>query len=565
VLFGIFFSASVVSAASLNVSPSTRVYTSNSTFTVRVVVNSAGAPINAAEGTLTFNPRELSVVSVNRSSSIFNLWVAEPAFSNSAGTVSFSGGLPSGYTGAAGTIMSVTFRTIGSGNARVNFSNASVLANDGRGTNVLSGMNGGNYTIQAASRAPAAEQVIVEYVAPANTPAVPAITSGTHGDSSLWYVSDEAVLNWNLPPGVTAVRTLLDTSPTTVPTRVYETPINSITLSDLPEGISYFHLQFRNADGWGRIAHYRLAVDSERPTAITINQAPDTDLNNPEQVLVIVVEDESSPIERFKIQIDDQEPFEFIQTSASNTITLPALLPGYHVVIIEAFDKAGNSIIGNYSFNIEAFEAPTFTEYPSEINEEVIPVIKGLTRPNATVEIILKRVGAEPVTYQVQSDEAGVFTFIPDGRFSSGVYELTARATDSYGAVSNLSAVIKIAVQQPGFIRIGSLLVSILSVIIPLIILTVFTVLGSWYLIGYLRRFRRKVGIESTEALEILRREFSSLQSELRHQESLMAESRKTKKLTKAESDMIEVLDMALQSSQRKVEKEIQDVAQLTK
>jgi hypothetical protein len=563
-VFGLFFiGSSLAFAASLNVSPNTGVYTSNSTFTVRVVVNSAGAPINAAEGTLSFNPRELSVVSVSRSSSIFNLWVTEPTFSNSAGTVNFSGGLPSGYTGAAGTIMSVTFRTIGSGTARLNFSSASVLANDGRGTNVLSGMNGGSYTIQAASTAPAAEEVIVEYVAPANTPAAPVITSSTHPDSSSWYVLDEAILNWKLPPGVTSVRTLLDTSPTTVPTRVYDTPINTITIGDLSEGVSYFHLQFKNEDGWGKIAHYRLGVDTERPTAISITQAPNTDLNNPQQILVVTAEDESSSVERFMIKVDGAEPFEYLTTNASNTIPLPALLPGYHVVIIEAFDQAGNSIIGNYSFNIEAFEAPEFTEYPTEINEEVIPVLKGITRPNSVVSITLQKVGAEPAVYEVRSDESGAFAFIPDGRFTTGVYELTARATDEYGAVSNLSTIVKIAVQQPGFIRIGTLLVSVLSVIIPLIILTIATIIGGWYLVQYFRRFRKQVGVESAEALDILRREFSSLQSELRQQETLIVESRKTKKLTKAESDMIQVLDMALQNSQRKVEKEIQDVKQL--
>jgi hypothetical protein len=41
--------------------------------------------------------------------------------------------------------------------------------------------------------------------------------------------------------------------------------------------------------------------------------------------------------------------------------------------------------------------------------------------------------------------------------------------------------------------------------------------------------------------------------------------SRKTKKLTKAESDMIEVMGEALQSSQIKVEKEIADITELAK
>ncbi len=115
-------------ASTLSLSPATGVYTTGSTFTVRVVVNTKGAAINAADGTLSFNPKELQVVSVSRASSIFNLWTTEPTFSNSAGTISFSGGSPTGFTGAAGTVMTATFRTLGAGSPRVTMSSGSVLA-----------------------------------------------------------------------------------------------------------------------------------------------------------------------------------------------------------------------------------------------------------------------------------------------------------------------------------------------------------------------------------------------------------------------------------------------------
>jgi hypothetical protein len=267
---------------------------------------------------------------------------------------------------------------------------------------------------------------------------------------------------------------------------------------------------------------------------------------------------------RFKVQVDNGEPFEFIKEKASSTIGLTGLTPGYHTVVIEAFDEAGNSIIGNYSFNIESFEKPVFTEMPTEINEQVIPVIKGKTRANSTVEIILTKIGSEPRTYEVVSDSEGVFTFIPEGRFSTGVYEITARAKDQYGAQSDLSDAARIAVQQPGLIRVGSLLVSALSVIIPLILLTALTIAGSWYLVMYLRRFRKRIRIESIEALDILHREFSSLQNELTLQQNKLQASRKTGKLTAAEQEMIVTFGKSLSASQKKVEKEITDVTTLT-
>lgn len=556
-------SVHVVEAATLSVSPGTGVYAANTTFSVQVLVNTQGQAVNAADGVISFNPRELSVVSVNRTNSIFNLWVSEPTFSNSAGTIDFSGGLPSGYTGSRGNIMNITFRAVGSGNAKVNFKSGSVLANDGRGTNVLTSMNGGNFTIQSAVAAP--EPEVIEYIAPANTPSAPIISSKTHPDQNGWSQAREAVLSWNVPAGVTGVRTLLNDNPTSVPTRVYENPITEITLSDLDEGVSYFHLQFRNSEGWGRVTHYRLGVDTRPPSKIDISLANENDPSNPNQLLQVLTQDESSEVNRYKVQINNQEPFEYIDETSSSTIVLPDLNPGYHSVVIEAFDEAGNSIVGTFAFTIESFEKPLFIEVPTEINEEVIPVIKGETRPNSLVEISLNKLGAEPKLYEVTSDSSGNFVFIPEGTFSLGVYEISAVATDENGARSEPSDKIRIAVQQPGYLQIGSFLVSVLSVIIPLIVLSFMLVFGIWYLIIYSRKFRKSVRVESREALEILNREFAILQNELRQQEAKMQASRKTKKLTIAEAEMIESLDKALQSSQKKVEKEIDDIRDLVR
>ena len=211
-------------AATLSVSPNTGVYTAGQTFSARVVVNTGSDSINAADGTLSFNPKEITVVSISKGS-IFSLWTAEPSFSNSAGTITFSGGSPSGYKGSGGTIITITFRAAAAGSPKVSFSSGSVLAADGRGTNVLTSMNGGSFTIAAAGAGTAPEPEVIEYVAPANTPAAPAVESSTHADQELWYNQKTAELTWSLPSDVTAVRTLLDENSGSIPTRVYDTPI----------------------------------------------------------------------------------------------------------------------------------------------------------------------------------------------------------------------------------------------------------------------------------------------------------------------------------------------------
>jgi len=556
-------SAVAADAAALRITPDTGVYQVGNTFTARVQIATQGQSVNAAEGTIKFNPNELSVVSVTRSGSIFNLWVTEPAFSNSAGTVNFSGGVPTGYSGSVGNVLSITFRVTNAGSPRVTFTDGSVLANDGRGTNVLTSMTGGSYTAQAASAAPVAE--VIEYVAPANTPAAPRINSDTHPDPANWSNETTAELSWTLPAGITAVRTLLDDRSSTVPTNVYDNPISSISLDELPEGVSYFHLQFRNADGWGRITHYRLAVDSVGPANIAITTATTTDETNPQQVLQVTTDEEGSGVVRYLVKINEAEPFEFIDEAGAGLITLPVLKPGYHAIIVEAFDAAGNSTIGTYSITVDAFEKPVFTDIPTSMTANVIPVIRGLTRPNSLVTVFFNRIGNEPNVIEVTADAEGVFTYIPEGELYSGVYEISAEATDTYGAQSARSDSKRIAVQEPGYVRIAGQFVDAMSVIVPLLLLAVLLVLGMWYLLFVFRRFKGSVRVESVEALDILHREFSNLQVILRNQESTLQSSRKAKKLTKAESEMIEVIDKALQTSQRTVEKEIQDVTQLTK
>jgi hypothetical protein len=564
VFFLVFFWVQAY-AATLSVSPNTGVYTAGQTFTARVVVNTGSDSINAADGSLSFNPRELSVVSVSKGS-IFSLWTAEPSFSNSAGTITFSGGSPAGYKGSGGTIISITFRAVAAGSPKVSFSSGSVLAADGRGTNVLTSMSGGAFTVAAAGTGEAPEPEVIEYVAPANTPGAPNIESSTHADQTLWYNSKTAELSWSVPSDVTSVRTLLDDSASSIPTRVYDTPIRSITLEDLEEGVQYFHLQFRNADGWGKVSHYRLAVDTIKPERFDIALQENADLSNPVQTLLLTTQDATSDVRRFLVQLDGAEPYEYLDETGSSTITLPTLEPGHHTVIIEAFDSANNGIISTFSFSILAFDKPQFTEYPSEINEEVIPVIKGITRPNAKVQVTMTQVGlgvsseSASKVYEVISGADGVFSFIPDGRLSLGVYELTAVAIDQYGAQSETSDAIRIAVQQPGYIQIGSLVVSILSVIIPLLALTALLIFGTWILIMRMRSLRKGVSRETKEALAIVKTEFTSLHTQLQEQKAMLESSRKTKKLTKAESELIDTLARALDDAEKRMTKEVTDV-----
>lgn len=553
-----------VLAATLAVSPGTGVYKTGATFTVTVAVNTTGTPVNAADGTLSFNPRELAVVSATRGASIFNLWTTEPTFSNTAGTVTFSGGVPTGYTGAFGNVMTVTFRALTSGTSRISLTGASVLAADGKGTNVLTNMSGGTYTLSAVESQPAPE-VIIEYVAPANTPAAPKIISDTHDASGAWSKEKTAVFTWSLPAGVTGVRTGLDKSPVAIPTKVYDSPIKTLTLSDLDEGVSYLHIQFKNADGWGKVAHYKLAVDSVKPESFEIKLPENADLSNPTQSLILDVKDTTSGVEKFKIQIDGKDSFEHAATGTQKTVTLPTVTAGDHSLVIEAIDGAGNSLISTFSFTITSFEKPVITDFPATLSTGVTPVIKGTTKPNATVAGTLVNPDGDELVINATADSAGNFALIPTETFSAGTYTLSVIATDVSGAISDTSDTITMFVSKPGYLKFGTFLISFFSVLIPLIALCVLTWLTLIYSLSTLRRFKAKVVVESEEASMMLATEFRHIEQVVHEQEDLLTKSHKTKKLTEAEEMLFIELRSALASAKQRVGKEVSDVTNIVK
>ncbi len=162
-------------AATLSLVPQSGVYTVGSTFSVGVYVESAKQAINGASGTLSFPSDKLQVVSLSKDGSIFSLWVQEPSFSNSAGTVNFEGILLNpGFIGSRGKILNVTFRVKAIGTAPITFSSGSALANDGSGTNILTGFNNAQYTFGSVAVKPQPVSTTIK-----NEPSSVAVSSPT--------------------------------------------------------------------------------------------------------------------------------------------------------------------------------------------------------------------------------------------------------------------------------------------------------------------------------------------------------------------------------------------------
>ena len=110
-----------------------------------------------------------------------------------------------------------------------------------------------------------------------------------------------------------------------------------------------------------------------------------------------------------------------------------------------------------------------------------------------------------------------------------------------------------------GYMRIGSFVVSILSVLVPLVGLIVLLTFGMWFLWHRLAVWRRRVLKETREAETMLAREFGALTKQLAAQVAKLKTSRKGK-LTKAEDALINKISQNIKLAQMRIHKEISDI-----
>jgi hypothetical protein len=325
-------------AATYSLSPASGSYPVGQTFTVQVVVTSNAGAVNTGDATITFDSNTLTAVSVARDGSPFNLWVTEPTIQGN--TIAFAGGSTSGVSGSR-AIMSITFRARAQGEAKVDFSRATLLA--GAGQNVLQGTSGAIYTITEAAPpptspvAPPPQQEERRVNVP--PPSLPDISSRTHPNQDEWYSVQNATFTWDIPYGVTAVSAGFSDESGIEPGEVFEPPVSEWKESDIPDGIWYFSSAHRNRGGWGSTTEFMIRVDTTPPEPFTVSAAGG-DLT---AQIRFEAKDTLSGIALYRVGIDGGRTRDVQSTElVSGGYTLTNLDPGERTITVIAVDQAGN-------------------------------------------------------------------------------------------------------------------------------------------------------------------------------------------------------------------------------
>lgn len=556
IFVGIPFSAYAASA-SLYFSPASRSVDVGNTFTVAIYVSSPTESMNAAAGTISFPDDKLQVTSISKTGSLFSLWAQEPSFSNSAGTVSFEGVvLNPGFTGNAGKILSVTFRARAAGSAVVRFSTASVLANDGQGTNILATMGSAQFEIGNTGPVAPEGSTVTEVI---NTPKATLINSPTHPDSTKWYATRNASFTWNVPQGTTGVRTLANQSASGLPTTLNVPPVSTREINDLADGMWYFHLQLRNESGWGGVAHQRFQIDTQKPEKMEISQIMGENPNLPRAMFRVDALDKTSGIDRFEISIDNATTSVW-KDAGEHRYETPALAPGRHVIVMKAIDKAGNSTSAFADFEIKGIAMPLITDYPKEMYADTLLAIRGKTFPNGSIEARAEWNGEEMKTQRIVADSDGNFIFVFDEKLREGAYSFRFKAIDSEGGESGFTEPVIVGVHTPFISKVGAQFVNYLTLaIVVLACLLLLFIVGN-RLLRHAHLFKKNVkraisGVES-DIHEI----FAGLKNDVEHALRFLNHIRTKRELNDEEEKLRGHLEKSLEDAEKVIKREIHDI-----
>ena len=547
----------VAAAATLYFTPSSG--TVGQTFSIAVYVSSAEQAMNAASGIISFPPEKLEVTSLSKSGSIFNLWVQEPLFSNAAGTINFEGiVLNPGFIGSVGKIITVNFRVKSTGSAYLSFSSASVLANDGRGTNILTGTGSGNYFFQTTAIIAPAEEI--EETAPPvalGIPLAPKVSSPTHPDPEKWYSNNDPEFSWKLPSDVTGVSLLLHESPTGNPGSVSDGKIESKKYEDIEDGEWYFHINFRNQYGWGKITHRKVLIDTVPPEQFNIIVDKKGELTSPDPVLYFETKDELSGLEYYEVIIDGGEGKNVALADITrNPFQLPAQGPGKHSIEVKAFDKAENYTSAFTEIEVLPIETPVINKYPKRLNVGEKAILEGKSLPEATILVFIGEKGKEPIMEETKADSEGNWAFTSKP-LEKGSYEAWVQAKDKRGALSLPSEKVSFEVDLPPFLKFGTMAISYLVIMITLIVLiavAVAVIVYVWYRISL---WRKRVRTETKEVAQAVLGAFKALREEVQEQIEYLDGK---PGLTPSEEKVRDKLKEAIEISEKFIEKEIKDI-----
>lgn len=555
-LFFSIYSLDVAKAATLSITPSSSKVSNGNIISTKIIVGTGGKIINNADGIIRFPTDLLEVVSVSKSSSIFSLWVEDPKFSNQQGQITFNGGLPNpGFIGENGEIASIIFKAKKQGIASVVFGDSAVRENDGFGTDILTSRQVATIEINPTVPIEIQNNQIQKSVIPSK----PIIISSTHPQQDIWYSNNSASFNWIVPEGTLSIQTLLGKISNSTPTITYDNSVSQKTISNLSDGISYFHLRYINESGAGPIAHYKIQVDRTPPEKFSI------DVKNKDfrDIVSIIASDASSGIDSFSFKIDNNPAFRVSKNllNKDNEYTLPIENGGEHSLSATVYDKAGNHSEANVVFLSSDIDSPKIKIEPESIfKNESAKIIGASHYPQSNIDIYVEDESNDIRKYRIVSDTDGSFVFsIPEFK-STGNYSIWSQISFENDIKSPISNKTLLRVVDTDFVKNTKNITLALSIVILILIMILFILLMAyigWHsFFGLKKRMKRDLDI----TIRDIHKALVLFKDELSRQLTILEDAKEDRNLNKREEKIFKELRGNIDDIDSFIEKKIKKI-----
>ncbi len=436
-LLGVLFARQTY-AATLFLRPAQKQVAAGNIFTIKVLVDTQSKTINNADAVIRFPSDVMDVVSIDTKSSIFSLWPENATFSNTAGTISFNGGIVNpGYVGSGGEVLSLVARAKKPGVGSFVFASAAVRENDGLGTDVLTGTTGSDITIVAATKTeePKVEQPVRQVTGENPIAPLLEILSSTHPDQESWYADRDARLSWQKPDGSLGYQYVFGGPKGTIPSGKTQTT-SSVQLNKIRDGVSFFHARYLTNQGWSPTTSFAVRVDTVAPTDLRVEtvRSPEGQL-----ALRLSANDALSGVDHFTVGSDELSSQTVPATQGIAEYILPVFAHlGTYDISVAAYDRAGNMTSTLAEVTVDSLPAPVITSVSEFVSLGKTISLAG-TSPVSNAQILLTIKGPDQKVenYLLSVDSEKQFSFTSRSVDLEGSYEVWAVLMNAQGEKSH--------------------------------------------------------------------------------------------------------------------------------
>ncbi|MGE5392906.1 MAG: cohesin domain-containing protein [Candidatus Saccharibacteria bacterium] len=311
-------------------------------FEVDWYLNTGDISINTVDLKLHFSKDILQVVDAGPGNSLFNLWIRPPAFNNSDGTISLTGGVTNGVKGPNVPVFRSVFKAIASGRAEIAMDPESMnLKNDGLGSPEA-------LTFTALSFPVVSKGNLI------------AISSETHPNQDAWYRDRDFRVSFEAKSGEiysVSFSANPDIYPDNKPTEK-----TSFEYSDLPDGVYYFKVNSRvSENSWQEAGVFRVQIDGSSPEEFKPVIGSDASIASGKSFLSFSTLDKTSGISHYEARIGWFGSWH----KATSPYFLSRAFYGDSIAI-RAYDNAGNF-------------RDAVIDYPGYLNKRaILPIAAGI-------------------------------------------------------------------------------------------------------------------------------------------------------------------------------------------